>query len=299
MDEKYHKIDNAFAEYRRVYVRSYETDVQYVWLSLLVPAFLGLLIWMGAAGVVTFNVEEQRFLKYAMSVAVNMSLSAAAVMLCQFPAECSEKVTDKTFQLLPEPFAWFSRRLEHPPTKENKLWSWFGWPYIYFTIVRKSGVPTFVLKLVFDFKGFADMLVSLVYTLFGEFVAFDDTTMSEAVWWHAPYFVIVVLIVIFTQCEMAICFLIYLQTTTEFTTNIIRGVGVWGFYIGLCRNTWWACNKCTGGAPDKFAQQSTWFCYISGMLPASDKPITHKPTEHNINSLVTVQLAEKKPHALK
>jgi hypothetical protein len=152
---------------------------------------------------------------------------------------------------------------------------------------------------MFDFKGFADMLVSLVYTLFGEFVAFDDTTMSEAVWWHAPYFVIFVLIVIFTQCEIAICFLIYLQTTTDFTVNMIRGVGVWGFFIGLSELTLRAFNFISGGALNKFAQQSTWLRFISGMLPVQDKPIKHMPTEHNINFLVTVELAEKKPHTLK
>jgi hypothetical protein len=228
-----------------------------------------------------------------------MWLSSVAVMMYQFPAKCSENA----------------------PYKSSKDKSWIIWilSWIkYFCYWESSvdnvivvnlssfiifaqwlGLP-FVYKLLnADFTGLTNMFVRPFYTLIGALVTFDEATMTEAFYWHFPHLCMVGLILIFTQIPTVMCFLIYLQATTELIDGCIHGfVFYFGVFSFLCFiDEWFLQNQLYN-----FAMQSVFFLPVAAIvaprgIAAASGP--YKPTPYNIRHMVTVELAEKKPHSLK
>jgi hypothetical protein len=106
-------------------------------------------------------------------------------------------------------------------------------------------------------------------------------------------------IMIFTQIPPAVCFLIYLQATTELIFGCIRGVGI---YSALASVVFCIDEYCFQKQLLNFFTQSKFFGPAAAIVAprataAAGGPYT--PTPYNIRHMVTVELAERKPHALR
>jgi len=296
------EMNKAIEAHKRIFVTSHEAEKQYVWLSGLVPLFVGVLIWMNTAGLVAFNVNEKRYLKYAMSVAVNVWLSSVAVMMIQFPAKCKQNAPYKSSKEKTW-IAWFCSKI---------LWFFYYdssddttfmvWIFLFIIFAKWFGLPLLYKFVNADFKGIYDMFGGPFYTLIGALVTFDEATMTEAFYWHIPHLYMVGLIMIFTQIPYVKCVLIYLEATIELVIGCIRGCVI---YFGLISFVFllddWFNQKNWQNGLYGYVTRSTLFRPVAAVvaprgIAAAGGPYT--PTPYNIKHMVTVELAEKKPHAL-
>lgn len=279
--------------------REYETELTELGIFLLLPAVVGVLMYIGELGWVAYNDTHDRILRYAMCILVHMWLAAVVMLHCRFPAVCNNQDmcnVDWRFGI----FVWIFNTCKFQSNFLSNAAAILGMCSLFCDGKKLVAFP------VPSFKDLANSTAVCLCWLHGGgpyFVPFNDADMSDIFWLYWPHIIFSVVVVVLSQWPGCMCAVECLLTCSELILDFLRfgGICIFGYcfflaclfvldlfglgatqYINACVAQWLA------GSP-AFAK-----IFAGGAHAPAGPQI---PTEYNI-SQITTELAEAKPGAL-
>lgn len=270
-------------------------------LFLLLPAVVGVLLYIGELDWVAYNDAQHQILKYTMCMLVHMWLAACVAVHFNFAAECNKKdEVDLRLRI----FVWiFNKCIKFESNFLHNVLAFLGLYSLFCDGKKLVGFP------FLDFKSLVDMTVVCICWVHGggpNFVPFDDADMSAIFRWYVPYIILSVVLVLLSQWPGFMCAVESLLTFSELILDFLRFGGI--LMVGLC------CLSAFIFVLDLFglgvrqyinACMAQWLAGSPYVSPALGKIFAggahapagpQIPTEYNIGQIKT-ELVEKRPGA--
>ena len=283
--------------------REYKTELTELCIFLLLPAVVGVLVYIGERGWVEYNDTHHLILRYAMCILVHMWLAALVMLHCQFPAVCNKDVCnmDWNWKISVWIFDTFIK------FESNFL----NWAYA----VCLSGLSLLcdgkqLVGFAFpDWKAFANSTLVLIYWVHGGgpyFQSFNDAEMKDILYLYWTQIIFSVAVVGLSQLPGFMCIVQCISTASELILDFVLFVGIW--MVRLC-----VFHTCSGAlffvldlrgckATQQYNACKQWLVgssvlgkIFAGGAHAPAGP--QIPTKHNIDQ-ITTELVEAKPGAL-
>jgi hypothetical protein len=265
-------------------------------LFLLLPAVVGVLLYIGELDWVAYNDAQHQILKYTMCMLVHMWLAACVAVHFNFAAECKKKdELDSRLSI----FVWmFNTCIKFESNFLNNVLSLLGGYSLFCDGKKLVGFP------FPDFKSLVDMTVVCICWVHGggRYVPFNDADMSDIFWWYLPYIILSAVLVLLSQLPGFICAVESLLTFWELIIDFLRFGGICMLALCIWNAFIFVVDLVFPGVRQFFNASKTQLLAGSQTLTKIFGAGTHAPagpqipTDYNINQ-ITTELVEAKPGA--